>query len=260
MDESKKDQIGELKEELRKGRISRREFVRMMTAVGISASALCIMSDRSSAKESKKGGRTSQPEAKAGYTIIVDPVKCTGCLACAVACAEKYMKEVAPEEAKNTINLEFSRIRPMRFQYVDFINICQYCELIMWAEGSDKHPCEAVCPTKAIHPVPEGEGKPGLTGMGYLTVDRDKCLGVDSCGRCLEICEEQFGSGISFDPIERKAQICTRCGGDPACVKACPENALEFKPVLVNGRYYAHTPDQAAELLYRKMYNVKRDL
>lgn len=259
MDESKKKQVEELREELQKGRINRREFVRMMTAVGLSATAFGAMMNTASAKEEEKK-EDKQPEGKSGHTIIVDPVKCTGCMACAVACADKYMQEVAPKAAKNTVNLEFARIRPMRFQYVDFVNVCQYCELIKWAEGSEKHPCEAVCPTQALHKVQEGEGKKGYTGMGYMTVDREKCLGLDSCGRCLEVCEEQFGSGISFDPVERKAQVCTRCGGDPECVKACPENALEFKPVLINGRYSAHTPDQAAELLYRKMYNIKRDV
>jgi len=93
-----------------------------------------------------------------------------------------------------------------------------------------------------------------------MTVDRDRCLGINDCGRCLEVCEEQFGSGISFDPIEGKAQVCTRCGGDPECVKACPEGALAFIPVQVNGRYYANSPDHAAELLYKKMFNVEREL
>ena len=251
MDESRHQKAEELKEELRSGRLTRREFVRLMTALGLSASAMGLAADTAAAADD---------ENKAGYTILVDPVKCTGCLSCALACAEKFMQEVDPEGAKQSINLEYSRIRPMRFQYVDFVNVCQHCELIKWAEGSDQHPCEAVCPTQALHTVHQGEGQDGYTGMGYMTVDRDRCLGLDTCGRCLEICEEQFGSGISFDPKEKKAQVCSRCGGDPACVKACPEGALQFVPILVNGRYYAHNPEDAAELQYRKLYNVAREL
>ena len=251
MDEWKQEKVHELKEELRSGRINRREFVGLLTALGLSVSALGLAADRAAAAEG---------QAKSGYTIIINPNKCTGCLSCAEACAEKFMPEVDPEGAKQSINLEYARIRPMRFQYVDFVNVCQHCELIKWAEGSDHHPCETVCPTGALHTVQKGEGQKGLTGMGYMTVDRQRCLGLDNCGRCLEICEEQFGSGISFDPKERKAQVCTRCGGDPACVKACPEGALEFIPVLVNGRYYAQNPDDAAELQYRKLYNKARDL
>ncbi|MCJ7825242.1 MAG: hypothetical protein MUP44_10105 [Anaerolineales bacterium] len=197
----------------------------------------------------------------ANSTIVFDPVACTGCLICAVACAEKWSAELFPEETQNVVNLEFARIRPMRFQYVDVVNICTYCSLEEWAEGSAKHPCEEVCPEDAIYTVPEGEGKEGFYGMGYKWIDRDACLGLDKCWRCAEVCEDQFGSGISFDPIEKKAQSCSRCGGDPECVKVCPEPlALQFVPVSRNGRYFANTPSDYAEILYRKMFNKIRSL
>lgn len=149
----------------------------------------------------------------------------------------------------------------MRFQYVDVVNVCSYCELVEWAEGSKKHPCAEVCPEDAIYTVPEGEGEEGYYGMGYKWIDRDACLGADKCWRCAEICEDQFSSGISFDPIEKKAQSCSRCGGDPECVKVCPEpQALQWVPIGRNGRYFAHQPTAYAELLYRKMYNTRRSL
>jgi anaerobic carbon-monoxide dehydrogenase iron sulfur subunit len=207
------------------------------------------------------GGEAPASPYKANYTIVFDPYQCTGCMKCAVACSEKYSTEVFPEQTANTVNLEFARIRPVRFQYVDVINVCYDCKLEPWAEGSDQAPCQAVCPEEAILTIPEGEGKEGYYGMGYKYVDRDKCLGADKCWRCSEICEDQFGSGISFDPIEKKAQVCGRCGGDPECVKACPEPlALQWVPVTHNGRYFAHTPAHYAELLYRKMFNQRRTL
>jgi len=256
MDASTREQALELASQFEKGWISRRAFIRMLTALGLSVSAAGLFADTALAAE-----RSEESKAATNHTLVIDPAKCTGCLSCAMACADKFMQEIAPEAAQDTINLEFSRIRPMRFQFVDFVDVCQHCELIEWAEGSRKHPCETVCPTGALHTVPEGEGKPGYTGGGYMSVDRKKCLGIDMCGRCLEVCEQQFGSGIFFDPLEGKAQVCTRCGGDPACVRACPEEgALRFIPVLVNGRYYANTPDEAAEMLYRKMFNQGRDL
>ncbi len=200
-------------------------------------------------------------EYKAGYNLIFDPVQCTGCLKCATACAEKYSAFLFPEETANEVNLEFSRIRPMRFQYVDVVNVCNYCQLFEWAEGSSLFPCEAVCPEGAIYTVPEGEGVEGYYGMGYKWIDRDKCLGMDKCWRCAEICEDSFASGISFDPIEKKAQSCSRCGGDPECVKACPEPlALQWVPASRNGRFFANRPSDYAELLFRKIYNHRRDL
>jgi Fe-S-cluster-containing hydrogenase component 2 len=198
---------------------------------------------------------------KAGYQLIFDPVQCTGCMVCAVACSEKYGAFLHPEETEHVVNLELSRIRPMRFQYVDVVNVCAYCQLYEWAEGSSKFPCEAVCPEGAIITVPEGEGEPGYYGMGYKWVDREKCLGIDKCWRCAEICEDQFASGMSFDPIDRKAQVCSRCGGDPECVKACPEpGALQWVPAARNGRYFANPPSEYAELLYRKIYGHVREL
>lgn len=209
------------------------------------------------------GGEAAPAEvsALAGYTLVFDPYQCTGCMNCAQACAEKWATELHPEETKNVINLEFARIRPVRFQYVDVINVCSYCTLEPWAEGSDQFPCQSVCPEGAISTVPEGEGKESYYGMGYKWIDQEKCLGADKCWRCAEICEDQFASGISFDPITKKAQVCSRCGGDPECVKACPEpNALQWVPASRNGRYFAHQPAAYGELLYRKMFNVRRTL
>jgi len=209
--------------------------------------------------EAPAGGAESP--YKTGYTLVFDATRCTGCNLCAVACSEKYGAFLHPAATANVMDLELARIRPMRFQYVDVVNFCNYCTLEEWAEGSSKFPCEAVCPEEAIITVPEGEGVEGYYGMGYKWVDRDKCLGVDKCWRCAEICEDQFASGISYDPIDRKAQVCSRCGGDPECVKACPEDgALTWVPAARNGRYFANRPADYAELLYRKIYSKVRYL
>jgi len=282
MEERLHERIAELQEQLRRGNISRREFLRYATLLGVSlgaaeALAACAPKPTPTPAPPTPAPPTPAPpkptptpapppvvekEAKAGHMLRFNPAICTGCMLCAVACAEKWAAELFPEETKDVVNLEFSRIRPMRSQYVDIVNVCTYCTLIAWAEGSDKAPCQEVCPEDAIITVPEGEGKPGFTGMGYMTVDREKCLGLDLCGRCLEICEDQFGSGISFDPIEKKAQICTMCGGLPACVEACPEpEALRFVPLLFwNGRYFAEQPEDYFELTYMKLFGKRRDL
>lgn len=256
------------------GKISRRQFL-ALTGTGVAGLAVggvvgrevfpktvaAPAVEQEPAAAPAEGEAPTEAAAKPGMTLVFDPAQCTGCMKCAVACSEKYGAYFHPEETKNTVNLEFSRIRPMRFQYVDVINNCHYCQLIEWAEGSNEFPCAAVCPEDAILTVPEGEGEEGLFGMGYKWIDQEKCLGVDKCWRCAEVCEDQFASGISFDPISRKAQVCSRCGGDPECVKACPEPlALQWVPSMRNGRYYAHTPTEYAELLYRKFYGVRREL
>jgi Fe-S-cluster-containing hydrogenase component 2 len=276
------ERISELQQQLSAGLITRRDFLRYAALLGVSvgaaeALAACTPKPAPTAVPPTKVPPTAVPptaipptaaaptapppaaqqQGVPGMTIMFEPTKCTGCLNCAVACAEKWAAEYFPNETKNVINLEFSRIRPMRFQYVDVINICQDCRLEKWAEGSTKAPCEQVCPTAALTVVPEGQGKAGFTGMGYLNVDRTLCTGLDLCGRCLEICEAQFASGVSYDPIEKKAQICSRCGGLPACVAACPEPlALQFYPKLVNGRSHAERPADLAESLYNRIYDT----
>lgn len=198
---------------------------------------------------------------KSGYRLVFNPYQCSGCMRCAMACSEKWSTYLFPEETKNSYNMEWSRIRPMRFQYVDILNVCQDCHLIEWAEGTADAPCQTVCPQGAIKMYPEGEGEAGYYGMGYKWVDRDACIGLDACGRCAEVCEDQFGSGISFDPIEGKAMLCSRCGGDPECVKHCPEPlALQWLPALENGRYYAYNPVDAAKLQFRKLYGTVKEV
>lgn len=271
----RRDKEPEPKEEPKGGKISRREFL-VGTGTGVAGLVVGGVLGREvfgkpapapeaaapAAPAAPAAGEAAAPaEAKAGYTLLFDPAQCTGCMKCARACAEKWSAELFPEQTKNMVNLEFSRIRPMRFQYVDVVNTCYDCNLMAWAEGSDKAPCAQVCPEEAIITIPEGEGKVGFYGMGYKWIDREKCLGADKCWRCAEICEDQFGSGISFDPIEKKAQVCSRCGGDPECVKACPEPlALQWVPVGRNGRFFAEHPSALGELLYRKMYNKRRTL
>lgn len=267
--------IFELQEQVRQGKIGRREFLRYTSLLGLSlgaAEALASCAPQptpeptpTAALPTPTAGLAPLPvaekEAKAGHMLRFNPAVCTGCLLCAVACAEKWATEYFPEETKDVVNLEFSVIRPMRSQYVDVVNVCTYCSLIAWAEGSDLFPCQQVCPEDAIITVPEGEGKEGFYGMGYKMIDREKCTGLDLCGRCLEVCEDQFGSGISFDPIEKKAMVCTMCGGLPACVNACPEpTALQFVPLMTNGRYFANQPEAYFELMYMKLFAKRRDL
>lgn len=198
-------------------------------------------------------------EPQAELSLVIDYQKCTGCKICELVCAEKFQEYIHPDA--DTLNLEYSRIQVGRQQFVETVNVCRYCTLYEWAEGSEAFPCEEVCPVdNAIQTIPEGEGEEGYNGMGYKKINRDACLGLEDCGKCLEICEEQFGSGVIFDPEEKIAQVCTRCGGLPACEEACPEDAIEFEASPNNGRYHANTAEEQAEFLYRKLFDTRREM
>ena len=146
----------------------------------------------------------------------------------------------------------------MRFTFVDIPNVCYYCGLTEWSDGTTEMPCEYVCPTDAIETVPDEETVPGYYGNGYKRVNADLCLGFDSCGKCSEICEQLFGSGVIYTP-EGIAEVCTMCAGQPTCAEACPEDCLRFVK-CVPGRFHAMDPTQLAEMLYSSMYSVRRKL
>ena len=112
------------------GGISRKEFLEM-TGTGIAGLVIGGVVGREVFPKAAAPEAAATPEAaapaaggeeaaaespyKAGYSIVFDPYQCTGCMACAVACSEKYSLEVFPEQTANMVNLEFSRIRPVRF-------------------------------------------------------------------------------------------------------------------------------------------------
>jgi anaerobic dimethyl sulfoxide reductase subunit B (iron-sulfur subunit) len=69
---------------------------------------------------------------------------------------------------------------------------------------------------------------------GIVTVNREKCLGRDNCGSCLEACPydaPQFGS--EENAKMQKCDLCTERwleGKKPVCVASCPTRALDAGP------------------------------
>jgi Fe-S-cluster-containing hydrogenase component 2 len=53
-------------------------------------------------------------------------------------------------------------------------------------------------------------------------VNEEKC---DGCGWCIEACD--FGA-IAIHPEKKVAIVCDLCGGEPECIKWCPEEALQL--------------------------------
>jgi len=86
--------------------------------------------------------------------------------------------------------------------------------------------CVPACPVDAISKREEG---------GMVVVDRETCLGKDSCDMCLQACPydaPQFGAEENA-----KMQKCDLCfdrleeGKKPICVEACPVRALDAGPM-----------------------------
>ena len=130
--------------------------------------------------------------------LTVDNDKCTGCLACELACSMANTGEFNPSRSRiHVISLEHDFARCP--------TVCLQCY---------KPACAKICPTEAI----TRDQKTGI-----VRVLKELCSG---CRLCEEACP--FGN-IIFSELEEKAIKCELCEGDPQCVRFCIAGALVFR-------------------------------
>jgi|WetSurMetagenome_2_1015567.scaffolds.fasta_scaffold18181_2 anaerobic carbon-monoxide dehydrogenase iron sulfur subunit len=128
--------------------------------------------------------------------LIVDAVKCTGCMLCVLNCSFQKEKIFSPSLARLKI------VRTEADGYWNFTpTVCRLC---------DFPACVEVCPTEALVPRPGG---------GALVIS-DLCIG---CLKCTEACPEGV---CQVHPDYVDPMVCDFCGGDPSCAKACPTGAI----------------------------------
>lgn len=157
-------------------------------------------------------------------SVLVDLTRCMGCRACQVAC--KAWNDNPGEltqclgcydnppgfSAKTWSLIQFNEVEwADKFHWVFTKRQCMHCE----------HPgCVAVCTVGALTKTPEGP----------VLYDADKCIGCRYC---------QYGCPFGVPSFEWQETLglirkCTFCqdrveeGYEPACVKACPTDALTF--------------------------------
>lgn len=149
--------------------------------------------------------------------LTVDPIKCTGCRKCEVACTENH---------KDMRESPRSRIQVMAGDIGhDFFlpSTCQQCT---------DPPCMAACPRQAIYRDHAAE---------RVVIQRDLCVG---CKMCVSACPT---GAMGFDPDLGLAYKCDLCGGNPRCVQVCEPKALgHVEPYNLN---HARMTESAAKLL-----------
>lgn len=154
--------------------------------------------------------------------LILDPLKCTGCRLCELACSYDF---------KKIFNPAISRIKVMPW-FEKGISIPVYCQ------QCDIAPCIEVCPTGALFRNVE---------LGAVMWDKDKCIG---CKACVSACP--FGA-IFYDPRERIIMKCDLCKGEPLCVEFCPTGALSYE---VHTKIADARRREAAKKLYEYMTKI----
>ena len=121
--------------------------------------------------------------------LDIDKSLCTGCRICESTCSITN---------ESVINRAKSRIHIYRKDVLELIQLfCDQCHT---------HVCVTACPTNAISVI-----------NNQVRIKRSLC---DGCGKCSQVCDKIFMSPDNF------ALMCNQCG---ACVKTCPEGALEIK-------------------------------
>ncbi|CAA7618116.1 NADH-dependent phenylglyoxylate dehydrogenase subunit beta [Candidatus Terasakiella magnetica] len=140
-------------------------------------------------------------------TIAFRAELCDGCGDCMKTCSE--VKKGAPRLS----------IVDGAKEGVFELAICRQC-------GDPK--CVMVCPAGAL-------GKDG--GSGIIGWDADRCV---DCLLCTAGCSY---AGIAVDETVGRVAKCDQCDGDPACVKACPTGALEWRKAGSIFREYGDKED-----------------
>ncbi len=129
--------------------------------------------------------------------LFVISDKCNGCRICELRCSFSHYQIFGPSYARIRVEIddENGLFSP---------HLCRSCK---------KPVCVNVCPEHALSVNPSN---------GSIVVDKDKCVG---CGICVDNCPFEV---MYLHPELNVAMTCDLCGGDPQCVKYCPEGALIY--------------------------------
>lgn len=187
--------------------MKRRDFLKVSGALGATSLAGAARASESAASTEFVG-------------VLVDTTRCIGCRACEVACSEEhgnYVPDVgqdgALEEERQPSIKQWTVVNRYDTDAGEVFvkNQCMHC----WQPA-----CAAACLTNAMYKTRKG---PVIWRSG-------KCMG---CRYCMVSCPYNIPK-FEYHEWNPKIQKCTMCfdriedGLKPACVEACPTDALMF--------------------------------
>ncbi|MBN1271709.1 MAG: 4Fe-4S dicluster domain-containing protein [Candidatus Aminicenantes bacterium] len=154
----------------------------------------------------KNNGKRSSDRSGKRYAMLIDLRKCIGCNACSLACKSEY------DVPLSVFRTWVKRVEKGKYPYARefFLPIvCNHCENPI---------CVTVCPVGASIQREDG----------IVYIDPHRCIG---CRYCMASCPY----GVRYiNPNLGIAEKCTWCfhrvdaGLDPACIEACPTQAMLF--------------------------------
>jgi formate dehydrogenase iron-sulfur subunit len=149
-------------------------------------------------------------------SILVDVTKCTGCERCTEACVKTH--DLDPEKA------EYARATAKDGLNEDRISTIISLGNGRFARKSCMHCLEASCVSACL------VGGLTISEEGVVIYDADKCIG---CRYCMLACPFHIPryEWSQIIPFVSKCDFCferIREGKSPACVEACPQQAIQF--------------------------------
>lgn len=214
--------------------MDRRDFLKCTVAAGAGA----LAADELPALELR------HPEEFVG--VLVDTTRCIGCRACEVACGQTHdllvpdpVSDGALAAPRKTSEYQYTVVNRYATEKGEIFvkRQCMHCH---------QAACASACPTEAMH----------KTLKGPVIWDGDKCIG---CRFCMISCPFDIPK-FEYNEWNPKLVKCTMCferqaeGRKPACVEACPTDALMYGVQVDNleiarHRIYAH-PGEYVHQIY----------
>jgi formate dehydrogenase iron-sulfur subunit len=152
--------------------------------------------------------------------VLCDTTRCIGCRACEKACAEANDLK-APDMEDSAV---FDKERTTGTEQFTIVNRYETDKGEVFAKKQCMHcwqpACTSACLTKAMYKTKEGP----------VVWRADKCMG---CRFCMVACPYDIPK-FEYNSWNPRIQKCHMCwehmkeGEKPACVKACPTEALMF--------------------------------
>jgi formate dehydrogenase iron-sulfur subunit len=227
--------------------ISRRKFLKAAAAAG--GAGLVGKSKLASGA----GQFTGYPDR---YGVLTDITRCVGCRTCEAACNE--INKLPPPKIPFDDQSVFEKTRRTDERTYTVVNRypnpkpgeppvyvkhqCRHC---------DEPACASACLVAAFTKTPEGP----------VTYNKGVCVG---CRYCMTACPFYVPAYEYNDPFSPEIKKCTMCydtrvskGGIPACVEACPMEAMTFGKrsdlLSVARKRIIENPDRYVDHIYGEL-------
>ena len=192
-------------------------------ANGSAASAVHTLSESAAMAPATLERQLAPTTAASAAYLVVDPLKCSGCTSCMLACSMVHDKKAS---------LSASRIQ------------ISQTPLTAFPLDVDVHQCRQCTDPLCVQNCPTGACQVDVANGNVRTIDQSKCIG---CQTCLTSCP-QVPHRTVWNAETNKSVKCDLCadapylgqqggpGGKQACVMACPMGALSVVTETPNQR------------------------